>query len=115
MPKFLFDENMGKTVTEHFLSAGHDVVSVSDVLRGAPDTEVLKHAVKEERVLVTLDKDFAELIFHSGLPHSGIVLLRLQSLSSKNIIAVFGGIIDTLPNTSQKKFIVISEDKIRVR
>src|SRR5438552_1375839 len=39
------------------------------------DLELLRRAHDEERVLVTLDKDFGELAIVKGEPHSGIVRL----------------------------------------
>lgn len=32
-------------------------------------------------MLLTADKDFRELVFRRGLPHSGILLLRLDGCS----------------------------------
>ena len=52
---------------------GHDVVSVRDWDAGAADDALLALAYKEERVLVTEDKDFGELIFVRRLPHPCIV------------------------------------------
>ena len=45
---------------------------------GAPDQAILGRARREERTLVTFDKDFGELAFRSRLPAAcGIILLRL--------------------------------------
>ena len=41
---------------------GHDVVSVRDRNPGAADDALLALAYEEERVLVTEDKDFGELV-----------------------------------------------------
>ena len=44
---------------------------------GATDTEVLAWAVREQRILLTFDKDFRELARGSALPpRCGMVLLR---------------------------------------
>ena len=57
---------------------GHEVSSVFEGARGATDEDVLHEAHRENRVLVTSDKDFGEKAFREGLPHEGIVLLRLK-------------------------------------
>jgi len=54
--------------------------------RGAriSDADVLSWAVREERVLLTFDKDFGELAWRAALPNTcGIVLCRL-SMPSPN-------------------------------
>ena len=46
---------------------------------GATDREILAHAQNEDRILITLDKDFGDLAFHADLPaQCGVVLFRLS-------------------------------------
>jgi predicted nuclease of predicted toxin-antitoxin system len=48
-----------------------------DSCSGQTDSDVLAWAAREERVLLTLDKDFGELARGSALPRScGVVLFR---------------------------------------
>lgn len=54
---------------------GHDVTHVGDWGADPGDTEVLRRAHEEQRVLVTLDNDFGELVIVRGLLHSGLVRL----------------------------------------
>lgn len=39
--------------------AGHDVVAIAEVARGATDEQVLERALNEKRVLITEDRDSA--------------------------------------------------------
>lgn len=55
--------------------AGHDVVWAGDWDEDPGDEEILERANREQRVLVTLDKDFGELAIVRRLPHAGIVRL----------------------------------------
>jgi len=48
-------------------AAGHDVVWAGDGNGDAGDDEILAQARHEERVLVTLDKDFGELAIVRGI------------------------------------------------
>jgi predicted nuclease of predicted toxin-antitoxin system len=51
---------------------------------GSNDEEVLEIAMKEERILITFDKDFGELAFKKGLPAAcGIILFRVPLLLLK--------------------------------
>ena len=61
---------------------GHDVWYVKESARGRDDVSILHQAATEERVLVTEDKDFGELVVRLGLPAHGIVLLRIEPADS---------------------------------
>ena len=61
-------------------AAGHDVAWTGDLTQDPGDEEILALAHREQRVLVTLDKDFGELAIRRNLPHYGIV--RLVNISA---------------------------------
>ncbi|MFQ6115804.1 MAG: DUF5615 family PIN-like protein, partial [bacterium] len=46
----------------------HDVLSIYEEARGLDDDGVLQKAVADDRILITNDKDFGELIFREGKP-----------------------------------------------
>lgn len=76
--RFLADENFPGEAVAHLKAAGHDVVWVRAAAPGIADAEVVSWAAREGRVVLTFDKDFGELAWRIGLPHScGIVLFRL--------------------------------------
>jgi predicted nuclease of predicted toxin-antitoxin system len=76
--RFLANENFPGTALAALEAAGHDVVWVGIAAPGATDPEVLAWAVREERILLTFDKDFSELARGSQLPRTcGVVLLRM--------------------------------------
>lgn len=52
--------------------SGHDVVYMSDVEPRAADTEVMNRAHHENRLLLTEDKDFGDLVFRQARPVPGI-------------------------------------------
>ncbi len=54
-------------------SLGHDVVSALERDPRATDEALLALANEEQRVLVTEDKDFGELVFVHRLPHQCII------------------------------------------
>ena len=76
--RFLANENFPDAAVKALEAGGHDVVWVRTVAPGAADPDVLALAVREERILLTFDKDFGELAKSSGLPRGcGVILLRL--------------------------------------
>jgi predicted nuclease of predicted toxin-antitoxin system len=66
--RFLANENFPGAAVAALEAAGHDVVWVRMTVPGATDPEVLARAAREERVLLTFDKDFGELARASALP-----------------------------------------------
>ncbi len=63
--KFLADENFPRPALEALREAGNDVRSVAEEHPGIPDEEVARLCQEDERILLTFDKDTAQLC-HSG-------------------------------------------------
>jgi predicted nuclease of predicted toxin-antitoxin system len=59
-------------------AAAHDIVWVRAAAPGISDPDVLAWAARDERILLTFDKDFGELARSSALPsRCGVVLFRM--------------------------------------
>jgi predicted nuclease of predicted toxin-antitoxin system len=81
-----------KSILQH---AGHDVVWAGDWSSDPGDEQILKVAADEGRVLITLDKDFGELVIVKEHPHGGIVRLvdfaaRDQAKVCLNLLEIYG-------------------------
>lgn len=113
--RFLIDECAGRRVADYLASLGHDVVSVRAVHRGAPDVEVLQQSVDEDRVLITVDKDFGEHVFRDQLNYRGIVLLRPPDDTADAKIALLARVLSQHFDVIETSFIVASERDTRVR
>lgn len=64
-------------------AAGHDVVWAGDWPVDPGDDEILTLAHREDRILITLDKDFGELAVVRGQAHAGILRLVVLSASQQ--------------------------------
>ncbi|HUW60497.1 MAG TPA: DUF5615 family PIN-like protein [Candidatus Bathyarchaeia archaeon] len=72
------NENVPLDLVEALRQHGHDVEWVRAVCPGAKDKDLLERAQKQNRLVLTFDKDFGELAFRSRLAAGcGIVLLRI--------------------------------------
>src|SRR5687767_2449333 len=94
---------------------GHDAVrSTTQPGAGADDVDVLRTANAEERILITNDRDFGDLVHRRRLPHSGVILFRLhsQSFAAKEdaLIRVLNAYPDHLA-----EYVVVTDDRIRLR
>ncbi|MBI3516942.1 MAG: DUF5615 family PIN-like protein [Proteobacteria bacterium] len=74
----LADECVDAAHVSRLRAAGHDVSYIAESASGATDTDVLRRAHDEGRLLLTEDKDFGDLVFRSGMAPPGVVLLRLD-------------------------------------
>src|SRR2546430_3575078 len=84
--RILANENFPLDAVVSLRTDGHDVCWARTEAPGISDVEVLDLARRDNRLIVTFDKDFGELAFHSHLPAaSGIVLFRLRAASSAQL------------------------------
>lgn len=102
--KWLVDECTGPTVGRWLREQGYDVYSVGEQSPGWTDKEVLTHALRENRVILSNDKDFGELVFKNHFSHCGIVLMRLDDERIDNKISVqkrfFANFLIQLPHST---------------
>ncbi|MCI0362793.1 MAG: DUF5615 family PIN-like protein [Phycisphaerales bacterium] len=80
------DENFDAPLVQWLRSQGHDVVWMVEKARGSEDIAVLDQARSEERIILTFDRDFGELVFHRQLKASGVVLFRLRARSARSLL-----------------------------
>ncbi|HSU67680.1 MAG TPA: DUF5615 family PIN-like protein [Tepidisphaeraceae bacterium] len=73
--KVLLDSCVARQAAETIRQAGHDVVWAGDWPGDPGDTEILRRAFADSRVLITIDKDFGELAIVHGAGHAGIIRL----------------------------------------
>ena len=113
--KFLLDVCVASNVLRKTLSdLGHNVLSARDGYASASDQVLLELAYREERVLVTEDKDFGELVFSLRLRHPCIV--RLDGLTAKEEVAAVQNLIERLSAAMQHgAIIVITGNRVRIR
>ena len=77
---FLVDEGVDAPIVYALREEGHDVLYIAELDPGIDDEVILEQARREERILVTLDKDFGELVYRLKKIHAGVILVRLHGL-----------------------------------
>lgn len=112
--KFLVDECAGQSVTQWLRKNGYDALSISEEMAGATDDQVLEMAFKTDRILITNDKDFGEMIFRHNKPHRGIVLLRLEDERPANKIAYLESLLNGHLADLENNFVVATEKIVRI-
>jgi predicted nuclease of predicted toxin-antitoxin system len=82
MIKLLADENFPLASVEILEKAKYNILSISKSHWGISDIEIIKLSNQEERLILTFDRDFGQLIFKEDLiPKNGVFYFRLQKFS----------------------------------
>ena len=79
MALFLADENFPFPIVRALSALGHDVQALSRNERSASDEDLLALARESARILLTQDRDFAELVLQRKLSTFGIVHLSARN------------------------------------
>jgi len=111
--RFLLDRNVGRRVAEALRQDGHDVLDLGATTDDPGDLAILRWAVAERRVLVTLDKDFGTLIFAQAEAHTGV--LRLADLRSEDRLRLLLHVIAELGDAlAAGAFVTADANRIRI-
>ena len=112
--KILLDTCVWGKALKLLQDAGHDVIWAGDWPEDPGDDAILAYAQKEQRILVTLDKDYGELAVVYGRPHAGII--RLVNVSAKQQAPICLQVLVLHEKQLEKGAIVTAQPgKLRVR
>ena len=109
--RFLVDTNLGRKFANLIKQKGHDAIFAKDLLPIFKDEDILARAALEQRVVITNDKDFGELVFRLGKASAGVILLRTKTTDPKGRFEL----IQSVLNKAKKAFVVVEEGRIRMR
>ena len=112
--RFLLDVNASGAVHLLLAKLGHDVELVSSVDPRMADDDILAWARREERIVLTTDQDFEEMIWREQRSHCGV--LRLENLPRQERLALLRDVLSAHQQALETGAIVIAQSrKIRVR
>jgi predicted nuclease of predicted toxin-antitoxin system len=113
--RFLVDVNVGLAVANDLRDTGHDVVFAGDFDWCMPDAKMLSLAFREQRIIITLDTDFGELVYHSHQPHAGVLLLRMPGANREERVEMVREIVSRFADHLPGRFCVYRQGRLRVR
>jgi predicted nuclease of predicted toxin-antitoxin system len=113
--KFLLDVCVSSWSLQASLAdQGHDVLSAMAVDPKASDEQLMALALHDERVLITEDKDFGELIFVRRLPHGPMV--RLVELSVDEQVRAMTEVLERhAAEITGTTIVTVTRGRIRIR
>lgn len=81
MMKLLANENFPYKSIIYLKKKGYDIISIGMDNPSILDAEVMLIAMKEERVILTFDRDYGELIFkHNYKPDWGVIFFTYRGV-----------------------------------
>lgn len=77
--KLLANENFPLKSILYLRSKSFDIISIGTDNPSIQDNVIMTIAIKEERTILTFDRDYGELIFkYNYKPRNGVIYLRLD-------------------------------------
>ncbi len=109
------NENLPEACIIALRQAGHDVLWIRESAPGSSDAVVLSHAQAEQRILITFDKDFGDLVFRQGLGAShGVILFRIPQPSAGILAGRIAAILGSRSDW-HGQYSVVEDRSIRMR
>ena len=112
--KFLADENFPRPAVRALREAGFEVAWVCEEAPGASDEDVLARSASARLILLTLDKDFGELVFRRRLAaECGVILFRIDAESPEEFSAIAVNVLTSRTDWAGH-FTVIGQGRMRM-
>jgi predicted nuclease of predicted toxin-antitoxin system len=112
--KFLADENLPASSVKILRQAGLDIASIGEDNPSVKDEEVIDISNKENRIIITFDSDYGELVFHQGHKiTAGVIFLRLGDFLPEEPAKLLLDMLKENEIEFEGLFTVIERDNIR--
>jgi len=112
--KFLANENIPFSSITYLKSVGFDIKAIGIDNPSISDEQVIDIAIKENRTIVTYDKDYGELIFkHGHKPVEGVVFIRYQPADPLETAKIIEQLVSTKTLSFKRTLTVVDSTSIR--
>jgi len=113
---FLANENFPVVSIKLLRNAGHDVASVIEETPGNKDRGVLKRAHEENRIILTFDRDYGELIYrYKAFIPAGVIYFRFNPSTPEEPAEILLNILEKGKGPIVGRFTVVERGRIRQR
>lgn len=115
--RLLLDENLSPNQAAILREQGHDAVAALDAgLSGQPDEKIREFAIEENRVLLTLDSDFANMLRFPTAGTPGVIRLKIHPPTEQAVREQIQKALALLKDTPLAGCLAVSHgDMIRIR
>ena len=115
--RFLADMGVDIRVVRWLKENGHDAKHLRDEgLHRIPNGEIFVKAISENRVILTFDLDFGEIVALSQGEKASVILLRLHNTRTPHLIERLATVLaDAAEALEQGAVVVVEESRHRIR
>jgi predicted nuclease of predicted toxin-antitoxin system len=115
--KLLLDQGLPRSTTLYLSKAGIEALHAGELgLAAAADAKILEFALREQRVVVTLDADFHALLSLSGASEPSVIRIRIEGLRAEALAALLLQVLSVCESDLEiGSMVTVTERGIRVR
>ncbi|MDS4019458.1 MAG: DUF5615 family PIN-like protein [Candidatus Competibacter sp.] len=115
--RFKIDENLPVEVAKLLRRHQHDAATVIEQrLAGQPDAHIAGICQTEQRALITLDLDFADIRRYPPADHAGIIVLRPATQSIPAVLSLIQRLVPLLNREPITGALwIVDESRVRIR
>ncbi len=112
--KWLADENFPFPSFYLLQSKGFDIKHIGIHNPSVEDQNVIEGAIEQNRIILTFDSDFGELVFRYGFSPPGVIYFRLTGITPTDPASVLLKLLET--NYSFEGFFtIVGNESVRQR
>lgn len=93
----------------------YEVISILDDDPTMSDSSILAIAEHSASMVITMDKDFGELVFREQRKHNGVLLLRLEDETANAKLKAVKFILEHHGSEMEGRFCVFQNGRLRIR
>ncbi|OIN97083.1 hypothetical protein AUJ66_04400 [Candidatus Desantisbacteria bacterium CG1_02_38_46] len=115
--KFLIDADVPRRVFYALKKLGHDVVDIRERKpTGISDDEIYSFAQQEQRIIITRDLGFSNIIIYPLGEHCGIIVLRVHMLFTEQMTWLIENFLSYVSEKELKgSLAIIQENRYRIK
>jgi len=111
--RLYLDQMFQTHVASVLRQTGYDVIRASEVGQSrADDRQILKKAINDNRMLITLDEHFGDWVVLPLHRHPGVIRVKVNPTTADNILAILLPFLKRLsPDTIRNHLVIISSSR----
>lgn len=115
--RFLADMGVAQRIVEWLRAEGHDAIHLHDEgLQRMPNGEIFQKAVAEERIILTFDLDFGEIVALSDGHRASVILFRLHNTRTPHVMERLKKVLkDSAEALERGAIVIVEESRHRTR
>ncbi len=111
----LADEGLNGNLVKSLREDGYQITWIKETNAGMADEDIITLAKRDNKILITEDKDFGEWIFAHQLSGLTIIFLRYDKEDYDTILSFLRSALKTIESNGKNEFITINKNKVRRR